>query len=179
MTDPLEPLFNSDASVPPRRVSPFAAIALVLALTAAAGLLYWRYFYYPRTPQYAVRQFLQYCRSGDYAGAYRNMTLPEFLVKQVGITEKGFTNMARLAGGVIPNLADFRIGPAAIREDEATVQVQVTLAARTSDWKRVEKLEVPLVQEDGRWKVDGIWATNELLYRGGRQILQKLLGGKS
>ncbi len=106
MTEPLEPPLDSDAGVSRRRVSPFAAIVLVVALAAAAGLLYLRYLWYPRTPQYAVRQFLQYCRSGDYAGAYRTITLPQFLVKQVGITEKGFTGMAKMAGGVIPNLTD-------------------------------------------------------------------------
>ena len=149
----------------------------LLCLGAIAGYGYWRFVFYPTTPQYALGVFLDAVRKRDYPTAYGRMYLTAPL-KLVIPSARALERIGENAGGIIPRLKDYRLGRVERTAEGATVQaVLVTESADSetgSDKTDATEVAVEMRQEDGKWKVDASWAMGETVKRGGAELLRSL-----
>ncbi|MBM3493425.1 MAG: hypothetical protein FJX72_03740 [Armatimonadetes bacterium] len=155
-----------------------AATWFLVALLAAAlgGYGYWRYVYYPTTPQYALDEFLSAARDRRYPQAYARLhvTAPLRLVVP---SAEALERLAENAGGLIPRLRSFRLGKVERKDDTVTIATTlITDPASGGAQGPADTTEVAVEMRmvDEKWKVDGGWALRELIDRGGADLLRSL-----
>lgn len=141
---------------------------------AAAAFGYWRYVYYPTTPQYALREFLDAARKEDYAICYKRLRLPAPL-RLIIPTAEDLKSMAQSAGGLIPRLEDYRLGKVTRTGDKASIVTVLVARQHNADKASAEEITVEMVREDDHWKVDGGWAMEEMIRRGADSLRKSLL----
>lgn len=152
-------------------------LALVVVL-GGGGFAYWRFVYYPTTPQYALREFLDAAKNEQYVVAYKRLYVPGPL-KLVIPTAESLDSLARTAGGIIPRLDEYRLGKVQATDDRAVIDTVLVTHREGSNTPMSEELQVELLRVDGKWKVDGGWALQELIKRGGKALLESLMPGGS
>ncbi|NLH99107.1 MAG: hypothetical protein GX446_06400 [Chthonomonadales bacterium] len=150
---------------------------VVLGIGALASYAYWRFVFYPTTPQYALGVFLDAVIERDYATAYSRLyvTAP---VKLVIPTAKALEQIGENAGGIIPRLKQYRLGKTVRTEEGATVET-ILIAAVGDEGTGAPRTEatdvtVEMRRDEGRWKVDAGWALREAVKRGGAELLRSL-----
>ncbi len=146
---------------------------LVVAVLCGVAFGYWRFVYYPTTPQYALREFLDAVRAEDYALCYRRLHVPA-PIRLLIPTAEALERLARSAGGLIPRLEDYRLGRVTEKGDTATVMAVLITRQEAATTAHAEELEVHMVRQDDRWQVDGGWVLEELIRRGGAELRRSL-----
>jgi hypothetical protein len=138
---------------------------------------YWRFIYYPTTPQYALGEFLNGVRDRDYVRVYGRLHVTAPL-KLVIPSAKALETVADNAGGLIPRLVSYRLGAVKRTEDgavvEATLISQPAVGSSPSASGDVTDVSVEMRLVDDRWKVDAGWAMREMVKRGGTDLLRSL-----
>jgi hypothetical protein len=150
-----------------------AILLILLAASAAACFGYWRYVYYPTTPQYALVEFLDAARNEDYAVAYGRLDLPG-PIKLIVPSAEALRNLARRAGGLIPRLEDYRLGKVTGGEEAATIRTMLITRLEGAESSSADEVAIEMCKTDGRWKVDGGWVLRELVDRGGASLRRSL-----
>ena len=173
MSEPYDAETARPAGAHSGRACVWAVIALIGMAAGAFG--YWRFVYYPTTPQYALGEFLSAARYADYPMAYSRLHVTAPL-KLVVPSAEALQKLAQNAGGLIPRLRAFRLG--VVQRNQETATVRTTLFSETGAGGQVEsdatEVTVEMRQVDGRWKVDGAWVLRELIRRGGSDLLRSL-----
>jgi len=146
--------------------------ALVLAI-AAGAYLYWRFVYYPTTPQYALREFLDAAIHQQYATAYRRLYLTPAL-QLVLPSEEALKNLAEDAGGIVPRLQDYHLGRVRASQDRAVIDTVLIARRPEAATSMVEEVAVEMVRDGDVWKVDGAWAVEETIRRAGKALLHSV-----
>jgi len=165
---------NEHPSPTAGRAGRCGAILLVLAIAAAAaGFGYWRYVYYPTTPQYALAEFLDAARSKDYAVAYSRLDLPAPM-RLIVPSAQALGELAQRAGGLIPRLEDYRLGKVTGGDDTATIRTMLITRLEGAESSSADEVSIEMCRVAGRWKLDGGWALRELLDRGGAALQRSL-----
>lgn len=165
---------QSSGNEGPRRSRTGWWVLIGVVAIAAAAFGYWRYVYYPTTPQYALREFLDAAKKEDYATCYKRLRLPVPL-KLIIPTAEDLENTARSAGGLIPRLEDYRLGKVTRTGDKASIVTVLVARQHDADKASAEEITVEMVWEDDRWKVDGGWAMEEMIRRGADSLRKSLL----
>lgn len=150
---------------------------LIVVLALALGYAYWRFVYYPTTPQYALREFLGAVRDRDYETVYGRLHISAPL-KLVLPSAKALETVAENAGGLIPRLVSFRLGKVSQTADGASIAALLTTEAADPNGSpgpnEVTEVTIELRLTDNRWKVDAGWAMREMVRRGGSELLRSL-----
>ncbi len=153
----------------------WTAIAALVAAAAAYG--YWRYVYYPRTPQYALREFLDAAKNHDYETAYGRLHITSPL-KLVVPSARALETFAENAGGLIPQLVSYRLGKVEQTAEGVRIMTMLTTEDTTGEAQQartdVTEVSIELRQVDNTWKVDAGWAMREMVKRGGTDLLRSL-----
>lgn len=149
------------------------AVVVVLLVLAAGAFAYWRFVYYPTTPQYALREFLDAVREERYDTVYKRLYLTAPL-RLVLPSAEAMGRLARDAGGFIPRLQDYHLGRVQVSADRAVIRT-VLIAKQPDNARRSsEEVDFEMVRDKDVWKVDGSWALEELFKRGSRELLESL-----
>ena len=159
------------APVPQRSISPIPVILIVIALLVSAAFAYWRFIYFPSTPQYAVTQVIDAGRAKDYQQVYDRLKLTGPLKALI----RGPDDLKRYAGqypGLIPDVHEYRITNSDTKENRATVTANVksTQRGRTVE----NRVDFQVVRDEGFWRLDGEWLLREAIRHG---LGGALLGG--
>lgn len=165
--------FGSTPDVSGRSGNRAIAAVIVLLLLAGGAFAYWRFVYYPTTPQYALREFLDAVREERYDTAYKRLYLTAPL-RLVLPSAEAMGRLARDAGGFIPRLQDYHLGRVRVSANRAVIRT-VLIAKQPDNARRSsEEVDFEMVRDKDMWKVDGSWALEELLTRGTRELLESL-----
>lgn len=151
-------------------------LLLVCALLASGAFAYWRYVYYPTTPQYALDTFLRAAETRDYQTAYDRLHLPAPL-RIIVPSSAALRQWAERAGGLIPELQSHSLGKVTAKADTATIESVFTTrsAGSANSPATTTSVNVEMRRIDGIWKVDGAWALRELTDRGTESLLDSLV----
>ncbi len=145
------------------RRSPVAAILLALLLLAAGVYGYWRFIYYPTTPQYTLEQFFAAARSRDYNRVYELVQVPPVLRSFVGNGQE-LGKYAERFPGLVPVVEEYRFGKVTENGDHATVETTAT--TRIGDKTTSGTVPFQLVRSNGVWRLDGNWIVSEATRHG-------------
>lgn len=140
---------------------PVFALALFIAL---AGWLYWKFIYYPTTPQYALETFFVAARNKDYDKIY-NLVLVPPAAKVLVRNGQDLKAMAQRFPGLVPTLHEYKIGSVELNGDNAQLDATTTLIG--ADQKPTDsQLKVKMIRTNGIWRVDGNWIMSEIGKKG-------------
>lgn len=163
----------SDTERRRRSGPPCVGILVFIALVCAAGFAYWRYVYYPTTPQYALSEFLDAAISEDYAAAYRRLHMPPAM-RMLVPSAQSMQRLAENAGGLIPRLEGYRLGKVTSADDTATIVTLLITRQEGAETSTADELDIEMTRHEGQWKLDGGWALGEMVRRGGKALQRSL-----
>ncbi len=154
----------SDVKSSPRpHGSQFSVIVLILAVAAIAGYSYWKFVYFPSTPQYTLDKFFIAAKARDYDSLY-NLVHVTGLLKAAVPNAKGLRDMAQRMPGLVPEVEEYRFGAATVSSDRATIETATT--TRTLRGVTSNTLNVEMERVNGSWMIDGRWILREVGKRG-------------
>jgi hypothetical protein len=147
-------------------------LAVVLAAAAAGAYAYWRYVHYPRTPAFAVEQFLEASKKKDFGRVYNLVEVPASLRVLVPSAD-ALRALASRVGGLIPDVVDNTIGKTTADNDQAAVEVAV-VSAKGGVTSRTT-IRAKLVKAGEVWRIDGAWVLEEAIRGAGDDLLKGIL----
>src|SRR5258707_8694855 len=88
------------------RLTRFVSLSALVALLAVGAWAYWKFIYYPTTPQYALDKFFIAARDKDYEKVYDLVQVPP-AVKVLVRNGQELKGMAQRMPGLVPELTDY------------------------------------------------------------------------
>ena len=142
----------------------FVSLSALLALLTLGAWAYWKFIYYPTTPQYALDKFFAAARDKDFDKVYDLVQVPP-TVKVLVRNGQELKAMARRMPGLVPELANYSIGNVEVKGDSASLDATTTMIGRDQK-PSSSSLKVKMVKTNDIWRVDGNWILSEMKKKG-------------
>jgi len=164
-----------DAPAPKRHSHLLGAALAAMLLLALGGFGYWKYVYYPSTPQYALTQFFEAVNARDYETVYDLVEVKGTPLEVFVPTAQSLRTLAERASNLIPRVQEYRFGKAQQEGDRARVETTaVVLDTPQGTPPSASTFNVQMVRVNGLWKIEGRWMMAEIQRRGADAILKGL-----
>lgn len=144
----------------------------IIGLFGLCAYGYWRYIYYPTTPEYALGQFFEAAKARDYDRVYDLVQVPAPLRLLVR-NGQDLKQLAERVPSAVPIVEDYRFGRVTFNGDHAIVDTS-TIARNRAGRPYANGFDVEMIRTNGVWRIDGYWILKEIDRRG---LGGLLLGG--
>ena len=167
------PIESSGANVPDRRPSSFKVVSLaIVGALLFAGVMIWRSVVYQASPQCALDKFFAATREKNYETIYSMVQVPP-AVELMLPNAAALRRMAEKVPALVPVVEDVHYGATTLEGDDLAT-VETTTTSRTANKSSTTSASVRMVRVSGQWKIDGKWLFDEMMRRGGMDVLKLL-----
>ena len=148
-----------------RTSRPSAGLVLVVAVAVVGlGIFgYWKFIYYPTTPQYAIDRFLEAVQRKDYDRVYDMVQVPAS-VKVFLRNGRDLKALVDQNKNLVPQVTEHHFLNST--ETDGTAIVNTSVTSTQAGKQSTSVLPFKLVKDHGVWFIDGHWVQAQIV-RGG------------